>query len=121
MVAYRKRLELIRGTIGPRTFVEGCPAGTPLNGIGYFNSYFDGDDVYNSWQGMYALFSSINANAFWNHVVAYVMPGEGIDVAPPMTVAEAERKRPRTSSRSPAPASSPWPGSAPPSPKPGPW
>jgi hypothetical protein len=91
---YRKRLELIRETIGPRTFVEGCPAGTPLNGIGYFNSYFDGDDVYNSWPGMYALFSSINANAFWNHMVAYVMPGEGIDVAPPMTVAEAEGKRP---------------------------
>jgi hypothetical protein len=96
VVAYRKRLEVIRTTIGPRTFVEGCPAGTPLNGVGYFNSYFDGDDVYNSWQGMYALFSSINANAFWNHVLAYVMPGEGIDVAPPMTVAEAEQKRPRT-------------------------
>ena len=90
---YRKRLELIRETVGPRTFIEGCPAGTPLNGVGYFNSYFDGDDVYNSWPGMYALFSSINANAFWNHTVAYVMPGEGIDVAPPMTVAEAERKR----------------------------
>jgi hypothetical protein len=90
---YRKRLELIRETVGPRTFIEGCPAGTPLNGIGTFNSYFDGDDVYNSWPGMYALFSSINANAFWNHVAAYVMPGEGIDVAPPMTVAEAERKR----------------------------
>ena len=43
---------------------------------------------------MYALFSSINANAFWNHMVAYVMPGEGIEVGPPMTVAEAEKKRP---------------------------
>jgi hypothetical protein len=94
IVAYRSRLKLIRETIGPRTFVEGCPAGTPLNGIGYFNSYFDGHDVYNSWQGMYALFSSINANAFWNHMVAYVMPGEGIDVAPPMTVEEAKQKRP---------------------------
>jgi hypothetical protein len=93
IVAYRRRLELIRETIGPQTFVEGCPAGTPLNGIGYFNSYFDGHDVYNSWQGMYALFSSINANAFWNHMVAYVMPGEGIDVAPPMTVEDAERRR----------------------------
>jgi hypothetical protein len=94
MEVYRKRLALIRETVGPRTFLEGCPAGTPLNGIGYFNSYFDGDDVYNSWPGMYALFSSINANAFWNHMLAYVMPGEGIDVAPPMTVAEAERRRP---------------------------
>ncbi len=92
--AYRKRLAVIRETIGPRTFVEGCPAGTPLNGIGYFNSYFDGHDVYNSWPGMYALFSSINANAFWNHVVAYVMPGEGIEVGPPMSVAEAEKRRP---------------------------
>ncbi len=92
--AYRKRLAVIRETIGPRTFVEGCPAGTPLNGIGYFNSYFDGHDVYNSWPGMYALFSSINANAFWNHMVAYVMPGEGIEVGPPMTVAEAEKRRP---------------------------
>jgi hypothetical protein len=94
IVAYRKRLEVIRETIGPRTFVEGCPAGTPLNGVGYFNSYFDGHDVYNSWPGMFALFSSINANAFWNHIVAYVMPGEGIEVGPPMTVADAERKRP---------------------------
>ena len=96
MDAYRKRLQVIRSAIGPRTFVEGCPAGTPLNGIGTFNSYFNGDDVYNSWQGMYALFSSVNANAFWNHMVAYVMPAEGIDVAPPMSVAEAEQKRPRT-------------------------
>jgi hypothetical protein len=92
--AYRRRLAVIRETIGPHTFVEGCPAGTPLNGIGYFNSYFDGHDVYNSWPGMYALFSSINANAFWNHVVAYVMPGEGIEVGPPMSVAEAEKRRP---------------------------
>ena len=29
-------------------------------------------------------------------MVAYVMPAEGIDVAPPMSVAEAEQKRPRT-------------------------
>ena len=91
--AYRRRLQVIRETIGPRTFVEGCPAGTPLNGIGFFNSYFDGHDVYNSWQGMYALFSSINANAFWNRTAAYVMPGEGIEVAPPMTVAEAKTRR----------------------------
>ena len=35
MVAYRKRLQVIRSAIGPGTFVEGCPAGTPLNGIGY--------------------------------------------------------------------------------------
>jgi hypothetical protein len=65
-----------------------------LNGIGYFNSYFTGQDVYNSWQGMYALFSSINANAFLNRMVIYVMPGEGIDVAPPMSVEEARKKRP---------------------------
>ena len=61
-------LRLIRETVGPQTFIEGCPAGTPLNGIGYFNSYFTGHDVYNSWQGMYALFSSISANAFLNHM-----------------------------------------------------
>ena len=35
LVAYRKRLQVIREAIGPNTFVEGCPAGTPLNGIGY--------------------------------------------------------------------------------------
>ncbi|HVO09112.1 MAG TPA: glycoside hydrolase family 36 protein [Vicinamibacteria bacterium] len=96
LVAYRRRLEVIRETIGPGTFVEGCPAGTPLNGIGFFNSYFDGHDVYNSWQGMYALFSSINANAFWNHVVAYVMPGEGIEIGPPMSREEAQKRRPRS-------------------------
>ena len=55
LAVYRHRLEVIRQVIGPNTFVEGCPAGTPLNGIGFFNSYFNGQDVYNNWQGMYAL------------------------------------------------------------------
>jgi len=93
LAAYRNRLKLIRETIGPQRFIEGCPAGTPLNGIGYFNSYFNGDDLYSSWQGMYALYSSINANAFLNHLLVYVMPGEGMELNPPMTVAEAEKKR----------------------------
>jgi hypothetical protein len=93
LVAYRNRLLLIRETIGPRRFIEGCPAGTPLNGIGYFNSYFTGHDLYNNWQGMYPLFSSINANAFLNHLVVYVMPGEGMELNPPMTVAEAQKER----------------------------
>jgi hypothetical protein len=93
LVAYQNRLQLIRETIGPRRFIEGCPAGTPLNGIGRFNSYFTGHDLYNSWQGMYPLFSSINANAFLNHMVVYVMPGEGMELLPPMTVEEATRKR----------------------------
>jgi hypothetical protein len=93
IVAYRNRLKLIRETVGPKTFIEGCPAGTPLNGIGYFNSYFNGEDVYNNWLGMYALFSSINANAFLNHMVVYVMPGEGIEVGPRMSIEEASKKR----------------------------
>ena len=96
LVAYHNRLKVIRDTIGPDRFIEGCPAGTPLNGIGYFNSYFNGDDVYNNWQGMYALFSSINANAFLNHVVVYIMPGEGMEIGPHMSVEEAERKRVRS-------------------------
>jgi len=96
LAAYRERLKLIRETLGPRRFIEGCPAGTPLNGIGFFNSYFNGEDVYNSWQGMYVLFSSINANVFFNHLVAYVMPGEGIEVGPLMTVDETRQRRPRS-------------------------
>jgi hypothetical protein len=92
IVAYRNRLKLIRDVIGPETFVEGCQAGTPLHGVGYFNSSFCGCDVYNSWQGMHAFFSSINANAFLNHMVIYVMPGEGIDVSPLMSVEEAKKK-----------------------------
>jgi hypothetical protein len=94
LTAYRNRLEVIRKVIGPTTFVEGCPAGTPLNGIGFFNSYFNGQDVYNNWNGMYALFSSINANAFLNHMMVYVMPGEGMELGEPMSVEEARRKRP---------------------------
>ena len=93
LTAYWNRLKVIRDAIGPKAFIEGCPAGTPLNGIGYFNSYFAGDDVYNSWQGMYALFSSINANAFLNHIVVYLMPGEGLEVGEPMSVEEAQAKR----------------------------
>jgi hypothetical protein len=96
LTVYRNRIKLIRETIGPKTFIEGCPAGTPLNGIGYFNSYFTGDDVYNSWQGMYPLFSSIAANAFLNHLLVYIMPAEGMDVGPYMTVEEAAKKRVRS-------------------------
>jgi len=91
--AYRKRLKVIRDAMGPHRFIEGCPSGTPLNGIGYFNSYFNGQDVYNNWQGMHNLFSSINGNAFLNHLVVYVMPGEGMELSPPMTVEEATKQR----------------------------
>ena len=93
---YRKRLATIRSVLGPDRFVEGCPAGTPLNGIGYFQSYFNGDDLYNTWQGMYPLFSSINANAFLNHRLVYVMPGEGVELNPPMTLQQVREKRYRS-------------------------
>jgi len=97
VVAYRNRLNLIRNTIGPETFVEGCVAGSPIDGIGYFNSCFNGQDMYNSWKGCYAVFSSINANAFLNHMVVYVMPGEGIDVSPSISAEEAKQKGVRLS------------------------
>lgn len=90
---YRDRLKMIRDTIGPRRFIEACPTGTPLNGIGYVDSYFNGQDLYNNWQGMYALFSGINANAFLNHFLVYVMPGEGLALDPKMTVEEAKKTR----------------------------
>ncbi|HZU28113.1 MAG TPA: alpha-galactosidase [Bryobacteraceae bacterium] len=91
---YRKRLQIIRETLGPHRFIEGCPAGTPLNGIGYFQSYFNGQDLYNNWEGMYPLFSSITANAFLNHIAVYVMPGEGLELGPPTTVEETMKNRP---------------------------
>lgn len=91
--AYRKRLKVIRDAMGPHRFIEGCPSGTPLVGIGYFNSYFNGQDVYNNWQGMHNLFSSINGNAFLNHLVVYLMPGEGMELETPMSVEEARQKR----------------------------
>ena len=59
---YPKRLSIILDVIGPKRFIESCPAGTPLNSIGYVDSYFNGDDLYASWQGMYPLFSSISAS-----------------------------------------------------------
>ncbi len=90
---YRERLAMIRETIGRKRFLEVCPAGTPLNGIGYFDSYFNGEDLYNNWQGMYSMFSAIYANSFLNHLLVYVMPGEGLELGEPMTVAEAAKKR----------------------------
>jgi hypothetical protein len=92
VIAYLNRLNLIRDVVGSQTFIEGCSSGTPLNGVGYFNSSFYGQDVFNSWQGSYAMFSSINSNAFLNHMVIYLMPSEGIDVSPPMSVEEAKIK-----------------------------
>jgi hypothetical protein len=91
---YRERLALIRRTIGPDRFIELCPTGVPLQAIGYADSYFNGEDVYNNWHGMHAFFSSINGNLFLNHMVTYVMPGEGIEVGEPMTVEQAKLKRP---------------------------
>ena len=100
---YRKRLAVIREAIGPKTFVEGCPAGTPLDGIGYFNSYFNGQDVYNNWQGMHSLLDSINANAFLNRMVVYVMP-DGVELGEPISVEEAKRRRSPTCHRTRASA-----------------
>ncbi len=57
-------------------------------------AYFNGNDVYNNWNGRQALFDSINANAFLNHLVVYVMAGEGMELGPRMTVNEASRVRP---------------------------
>ena len=64
-----------------------------MNGIGYFNSYFNGHDVTNTWNGMYSLFSSINGNSFLNHIVTYTRPGEGIEVGPRMSVEDVKAKR----------------------------
>jgi hypothetical protein len=93
LAVYRTRLKVIRDVLGPDRFIEGCPAGTPLNGIGIFQSYFNGDDLYNTWQGMYPLFSSINANAFLNHIVVYLMPGEGVELNPPMSLEQVKQTR----------------------------
>ena len=93
VTVYRNRLKVIRDTIGPGRFLEICPAGMPLNGIGYVNSFFNGNDVFNNWQGMHSVFSSINANAFFNHIVAYVTPGEALELGSPMSIKEAADKR----------------------------
>ena len=94
ITVYRNRTKLIRETIGPKVFVEACPGGTPLDGIGFFNSYFTWLDVHNNWQGMYNLFVSINGNAFLNHIAVYVMPGEGLELGLPMGIEEAKKLRP---------------------------
>jgi hypothetical protein len=93
VVTYRNRLKVIRDTIGPQRFIEVCSAGMPLNGMGYVNSYFNGNDVFNNWEGMYSLFSSISANAFFNHITAYVTPGEGVELGEHMTLDQAKGKR----------------------------
>jgi len=93
LAAYRNRLSRIRKTIGPERFIEGDIAGTPLNGVGYINSFFNGHDLYDNWQGMYSLFSSINSNVFFNHIVAYTMPGEGMAIEPQVAFGEGIRSR----------------------------
>ena len=94
VTVYRQRLQVIRDVLGPTTFLEGCPSGTPLNGVGFFNSYFTGQDVYNNWDGMHSLLSSINGNAFLNRLVVYIMPGEGIEVGDRLTLEQARQRRP---------------------------
>lgn len=93
VAAYRNRMKVIRNAVGPDGFIEECVAGTPLNATGYVDSFFDGDDLYDNWQGMYSLFSSINANTFFNHIIAYNMPGEGMALEPQMSIEECAKKR----------------------------
>ena len=90
---FRKRFSVIRQTIGPERFIEECPAGSPLNAIGYVDSYFNGQDVYDNWQGMYPLFSSLTGNLFLNHMVTYVMPGEGLSLGKSETAEQGAAKR----------------------------
>jgi hypothetical protein len=42
---------------------------------------------------MYSLFSSINANVFFNHIVAYTMPGEGMAIEPRISVEQGAKER----------------------------
>ena len=93
VAAYRNRMKVIRNAIGQDSFIEECVAGTPLNATGYADSFFNGDDLYDNWQGMYSLFSSINANTFFNHIVGYNMPGEGMALEPHMSFEECAKKR----------------------------
>ena len=94
VAVYRNRSNLIRETIGPKCFIEACPAGMPLDGIGYFNSYFNWHDLSTNWGGMYNFFASTSGNAFLNHIAAYVMPGEGLELGLPMSSEEAKKRRP---------------------------
>ncbi len=93
VVAYRNRMKVIHNAIGQDSFIEECVAGTPLNATGYADSFFNGDDLYDNWQGMYSLFSSINANTFFNHIIGYNMPGEGMALEPHMSFEECAKKR----------------------------
>lgn len=93
LLAYRNRLAVIRKAIGRDSFVEGDIAGTPLNGVGYIDAFFNGDDLYDNWQGMYSLFSSINANVFFNHLTAYTHPGEGMALEPRISFEEGLTRR----------------------------
>jgi hypothetical protein len=93
---YRKRLELVRETVGPKALIEVAPEGTPLDGIGYVDSYWNWDDNYNDWKGMQNMLSSISDNAFLNHIVTYLMPGEGVDVSPQISLEEAKKRMPPT-------------------------
>ena len=93
LLAYRNRLAVIRKAIGPNSFIEGDIAGTPLNGVGYIDAFFNGDDLYDNWQGMYSLFSSINANVFFNHLTAYTHPGEGMALEPRISFEEGLKRR----------------------------
>ena len=92
LVAYRNRLSVIRKAIGSNSFIEGDIAGTPLNGVGYIDAFFNGYDLYDNWQGMYSLFSSINANVFFNHITAYTMPREGMALEPHVSFEEGAQK-----------------------------
>jgi hypothetical protein len=110
VAVYRNRCKLIRETIGPKRFVAACPGGTPLEGIGYLNSYFTWWDLHNDWDGMFLLFASINGNAFLNHIVAYVMPGEGLELRLPISIEEAKKLRPKEFTAYINRYSKPWKG-----------
>ena len=95
-VVYRNRLKAIRETVGPKVLLEGSPEGAPLDGMGYFDTYWNGYDNYNAWPGMGHMLSSISDNVFLNHIVTYLIPGEGVDVSPQISLEEAKKRMPPT-------------------------
>jgi len=72
------RLKTIRGAIGRVSFSKGAGRNA-AHGIGYFNSYFNGNDLMTIGRNV-PLFSSSRKRIF-NHIFAYVMPGEGLELA----------------------------------------
>ncbi len=84
---YRRTLETIRQTIGPRRYLLGC-WGIPMEGIGYMNGSRTGGDIVGGWEG-FATALQPTLRYYYQHNIVWYTDPDVMLLRPPLTIDQA--------------------------------